>query len=173
MPCHARFITLTLGCPFLMIGARDHRHITVPPISEICHFRNYHVHGRVSIVRDVSRFTEGTPILDRDYEIIGQQRLHGSDIPALISFVPLALERQYFGRPRFSLALGNSEIPSPKRERRNDKKRKPDVHAAFSRVTYGPATGYEITVDVAYCFYLLGSFLPRLGWVELAGSRRG
>src|SRR6266478_3601402 len=90
---------------------------------------------------NVSRLTEGTPILDRDNEIIGQQRLHGSDIPALVSFVPPHLEREYFGRPCLSLALGNSEIQSPKRQRRNEKKQQPDVHAALSRVLYEPCNG--------------------------------
>src|SRR2546422_11297671 len=70
------------------------RSIPVHSDLEICHLRDFHVHGSVTIVRDVSGFAEGSPILHGDNEIIGQQRSHGSDIPAEDDFVITVEDRK-------------------------------------------------------------------------------
>ena len=60
-------------------------------------------------MRNVSKFAKCTPVFCGDDEIISKQRIHGRDIPSLISCIPFVLECKNCGRHNLGLFYAATE----------------------------------------------------------------
>src|SRR5712692_6749761 len=127
------FVRLTLLGALFVVRTSDYTRVAVRSDLKIRHFRNLDVHGRVSVVSDVSRFAESAPILNGDDEIVGQQRIHACDIASLINVIPFLLECKNFGRRTVALILSKGAIESQNYKRCEDKKRNSSFHTLISR----------------------------------------
>lgn len=84
-------VGLPLRHAFFVVRSGNNSRVPVHSNAQTRHFGDLDVQRRISVVSDVSRFAECAPVFHGDDEVVGEERLHGRDIPMLIRGIPCGL----------------------------------------------------------------------------------